>query len=288
MPLFKRKNPHASSFGADHVIKFSRQRAIMVYVPLILLTVFSTAVLWNHYDGIIGNSTYNFMAKVGLLFVDFVAFGIATWHLYAKHPWLAIYCFIAEFFITGMMILHAGAVLETDAGLIAQSKRIGAIGDAQAKIAVEVEKARIQAAAQEASRLNAIGQVSTARRIANSASVRGDGKAVVAIIEEANRSKPSSRIFSEAYMQSGIYFVPMLISAVILLIAVGIAKIADPVEDQITGSGEGQRITPPAFQGAQPSMVVAGFNPNAPLPGKPSNNITFNQTGGEPPKAPSQ
>lgn len=289
MPLFKRKSTSTpEDKGHGHVVAWHRQRAVMAYVPLVLLTIFSTAVLWNHYDGVIQNDMYNLMAKVGLFVVDFIALGIATWHLFAKSALLAGYCFLAEIALTFLMCLHAGAVLELDAGRIVQTQRITAVGEAVAKITEAETAARIKAASQEAQRLNSIGQRHTAARLTRSAaSVSGTDKAAQMIIEESNKAKPQSRIFSQAYMETGIYFVPVLIAMLIGMIAVGIAKIAEPLESRynLTGPGGGNYLPAP---NVAPTTVVAGFNPTN-RPGQSPNNTTFfNQTGGEPPKGQSQ
>lgn len=293
MPLFKKKANSASSSGrpagpGHTLVSWPRQRAIMVYIPLGLFTIFSTAVLWNHYDGVIQNSTYNAGAKVGLFVVDFIAFGIATWSLFARHFVLALYCFLAKLAIAIMMTLHAGAVLELDAGKIEQAQRIEAVGNAVARIAEADAAARIKAASQEAQRLNSIGQTRTAARLTRSAASAADtGKATELIIQESTKSRPMSKIFSPEYMETGIYFVPVLFALVLGMIAVGIAKVAEPTETQhhqTGGGGEGNYL--PA-QPLAPSTVVAGFNPGR-QPGQNPHNVTFNQTGGAPPKAQSQ
>ena len=49
-------------------LAFRYQRAIFGFVVLGLLILFSTAVLWGHYEKIISN--YQWLAKAGLAYVD--------------------------------------------------------------------------------------------------------------------------------------------------------------------------------------------------------------------------
>lgn len=242
-------------------IAFRHQRAIFGFVVLGLLILFSTAVLWGHYEKIVSN--YQWLAKAGLALVDVIAIGLAIWHFYAKHVPLKVWCYIADGIIAAMMIIHAGAVLQLESStaqqtlavqtavdtqtklIEAQGKANAEIIAAQGKAIAETEAARIKAAGEAAaavkqqtgsttlaSRTLKTGTSSTPTQPANAPQPvqAADAKAATAIVEQASKIKPTT-FLGDGYMNGGIYVWPALIAFGLFFVAIGISAFSEPHED---------------------------------------------------------
>jgi hypothetical protein len=215
-----------------HRVAFRHQRAIFVFVVLGLIVLFSTAILWGHYETVIGK--YQWLAKAGLALVDVIAIGIAFWHLYTKHAPLKVWCYIADGIIAVMMVVHAGAVLQLDASGAQQIAQVKAAAEAQAKLReadAQVEAARIKAAGEAAA---AVKQQTGSSRLANqtlkTAQTRQDNRAVEALTKMAADVKPKT-FLSDEYMQGGVYYWPALVALFFFFVAIGISSFSLPYED---------------------------------------------------------
>ena len=242
-------------------LAFRHQRAIFGFVVLGLLILFSTAVLWGHYEKIVSN--YQWLAKAGLALVDVIAVGLALWHFYAKHVPLKVWCYIAEGVIAAMMIVHAGAVLQLESStsqqthavqtavdtqtklIEAQGKANAEVIAAQGKANAETEAARIKAAGDAAVTVKKqTGSTTLASRTLRAGTTSPltqpdstsppiqttDGKTSAAIVEQASQIKPKT-FLGEGYMNGGIYVWPALIAFGLFFVAIGISAFSEPHED---------------------------------------------------------
>lgn len=242
-------------------VAFRHQRAIFGFVVLGLLILFSTAVLWGHYEKIVSN--YQWLAKAGLALVDVIAVGLALWHFYAKHVPLKVWCYIAEGVIAAMMIVHAGAVLQLESStsqqthavqtavdtqtklIEAQGKANAEVIEAQGKANAETEAARIKAAGEAAVAVKKqTGSTTLASRTLKAGTTSPltqpdntsppvqttDGKTSAAIVEQASQIKPTT-FLGEGYMNGGVYVWPALIAFGLFFVAIGISAFSEPHED---------------------------------------------------------
>lgn len=242
-------------------VAFRHQRAIFGFVVLGLLILFSTAVLWGHYEKIV--SSYQWLAKAGLALVDVIAVGLALWHFYAKHVPLKVWCYIAEGVIAAMMIIHAGAVLQLESStsqqthavqtavdtqtklIEAQGKANAEVIAAQGKANAETEAARIKAAGEAAVTVKKqTGSTTLASRTLKAGTTSpltqpdstsppvqaNDGKTSAAIVEQASQIKPTT-FLGEGYMNGGVYVWPALIAFGLFFVAIGISAFSEPHED---------------------------------------------------------
>lgn len=219
-------------------LAFRHQRAIFGFVVLGLIILFSTAVLWGHYEKIITN--YEWLAKAGLALVDVIAIGLAIWHFYAKHAPLKIWCFIAEGIIAAMMLIHAGAVLQMDASTVQQTEAVKTAADvqvrlieAQGKANAETEAARIRAAGEAAAAVRQqTGSTTLASRTlkAGTSATAQPTADTSPLVKQAAEIKAST-FLSEGYMNGGVYYWPGLIAFVLFFIAMGISAFSESFED---------------------------------------------------------
>ncbi|MBL8189219.1 MAG: hypothetical protein JNK38_14520 [Acidobacteria bacterium] len=274
-------------------LAFRHQRAIFGFVVLGLLILFSTAVLWGHYEKIVSN--YQWLAKAGLALVDVIAIGLAIWHFYAKHVPLKVWCYVAEGVIAAMMIVHAGAVLQLESSTSQQTHAVQTAVDVQTKLIeaqgkanAEVIKAQGEANAEtEAARIKAAGEAAAAIKKqtgsttlasrtlkAGTTSVpaqpgstppqptQSDTANTTAIVEQASQIKPKT-FLGEGYMNGGIYVWPALIAFGLFFVAIGISAFSEPHEDaNRNGIPDGwekmlgrdvQPVNPPQSVNASPS-----------------------------------
>lgn len=213
------------------ILSFRAQRALAAFTVALLLITFSIAVIWNHIDGIGSfSAAYARLAKAGLVMVETVAIIFVCWELWARDKALSLACYAAEFLLVIVMLIHAGAVLQLDASGYQAKQTLEVLADSQAKIAAATEAARIKSAAEEAARLNAIGQRSTARRIAQAANVRESGASLAVLAKTAETVKANT-FLPESYMSGGLYYWPPLIAFVLFMVVFLISKAALPYED---------------------------------------------------------
>lgn len=204
-----------------HRVAFRHQRAIFVFVVLGLIILFSTAVLWGHYETVI--SKYQWLAKAGLALVDVIAIGIAFWHLYTHYAPLKVWCYVADAVIAVVMVVHAGAVLQLDSSSAQQLAKVKAAAEAQGT----VEAARIKAAAEAAAAVKQqTGSNQLARRTLQTAE---SGKQDGALSKMAEAVKPQT-FLSEEYMQGGVYYWPALIALFFFFVAIGISALHFPTK----------------------------------------------------------
>jgi hypothetical protein len=218
--------------NSHHRVAFRHQRAIFVFVVLGLIILFSTAVLWGHYETVV--TRYQWLAKAGLALVDVIAVGLAIWHLYTKHTPLKVWCYAADGIIAAMMIVHAGAVLQLDSSTAQQVAQVKTATEAQARLReadAQVEAARIKAAAEAAASIKQqTGSTSLARQAIRSAETKADNSAALAITEKASQIKPQT-FLSDDYMSGGVYYWPALVALFFFFVAIGISAIALPYEE---------------------------------------------------------
>lgn len=206
-----------------HRIAFRHQRAIFVFVVLGLIVLYSTAVLWGHYERIVTN--YQWLAKAGLALVDVIAIGLAIWHLYTHHAPLKVWCYVADAVIAAVMLVHAGAVLQMDSSGAQQRMNVQTAAEVQAKIEGERVKAAGQAAA-------AIKRETGSSRLANQALRTGkESKGASDVIKAATEIKPAT-FLSEGYMEGGVYYWPALTALFFFVVAIGISAFSLPFEDR--------------------------------------------------------
>lgn len=220
----KLNNPRGHRF-----LDFRSQQAAVVIIVELLLVTFSVGVIWNHVESLGMSDSYETMAKTGLGMVEFIAIVSALWKLFARTKLVAFWAFWVNIAIVVMMLLHAGAVLRYEASGAEQKQTVELAADAQAKIAAATESARITAAAQEAARLNSMGQRATARRIANSASVRDD-KGIHEVVKLAQNARRET-FLPDWYMKGGMYVVPPLVAFLLLMFLVFISSGVIHIED---------------------------------------------------------
>lgn len=215
-----------------HRIAFRHQRAIFVFVVLGLIILFSTAVLWGHYETVM--TRYQWLAKAGLALVDVIAIGLAIWHLYTRHAPLKVWCYVADAIIAGMMIVHAGAVLQLDSSGAQQLASVKAAAEAQARLReadATVEAAKIKAAGAAAAAVKRqTGSTTLASRTLKTAETRQDNRAAEALTKMATEVKPVT-FLSEDYMRGGVYYWPALIALFFFVVAIGISSFSLAYED---------------------------------------------------------
>ena len=226
---------NASNRG-HKILSFKAQRAAVMLIVELLLISYSVGVIWNHIDNLGMTGTYAMLAKVGLGMVEFIAIVLVIWELFTRDRTLSFLCFWSALAVTMMMLVHAAAVLRLESSGVEQQQTVAAVADAQAKIAAATEAARIKAASEEAARLNSIGQRSTARRIANSANVREDGKAAEIVAQVAQNTRRST-FLPDWYMRGGMYLFPpafaFLVLMLVMLVSKGVISVEDANQDGI-------------------------------------------------------
>lgn len=222
-------------------LAFRHQRAIFGFVVLGLLILFSTAVLWGHYEKIVSN--YQWLAKAGLALVDVIAIGLAIWHFYAKHTPLKVWCYFAEGIIAVMMIIHAGAVLTLDSSTAQQTHAVQTAVDVQAKLIeaqgkanAETEAARIKAAGEAAASVKRqTGSNTLASRTLRTGTTTkpaqpADTTTTTELVKQASQIKPTT-FLGDDYMKGGVYVWPALIAFGLFFVAMGISAFSEPHED---------------------------------------------------------
>lgn len=222
-------------------LAFRHQRAIFGFVVLGLLILFSTAVLWGHYEKIVSN--YQWLAKAGLALVDVIAIGLAIWHFYAKHVPLKVWCYIADGVIAVMMIIHAGAVLQLDSSTAQQTHAVQTAVDVQAKLIeaqgkanAETEAARIKAAGEAAASVKRQTGSNTlaSRTLRTGTNTKpaqpADTTTTTELVKQASQIKPTT-FLGDDYMKGGVYVWPALIAFGLFFVAMGISAFSEPHED---------------------------------------------------------
>lgn len=230
------------------ILPFRAQRALAAFGIALLLILFSIAVIWNHIDAIDTFSPlYRTLAKAGLVMVEVTAVVFLCWELWARDKALSLACYVAEFILVIVMLVHAGAVLQLDASGAQQKQTLSAVADAQAKVAAARETARIQAAGQQAAELNRMGQRQTARRIVQSAGQGSDSNADNALLGQVVTQTQPTTFLPSAYLRGGMYYWPPLIAFVLFMCVLLISKAAVPYEDA-NRNGIPDHLEPWAFQ----------------------------------------
>lgn len=224
-------NVEARTESTHKYMPFRAQRALAAFIVFFLLVSFSVGVIWNHIDGVTTFSpVYQNLAKAGLGVVEFVALVFLIWEVFTKHKVLSMTCFIADFILVIVMLVHAGAVLQLDASGSRQQKTIGFTADAMAKVAAAREAARIKAAGDQAAELNRRGQHRTAAMIARSAA-SGGGREDNSLLETVlGQTKPTT-FLPESYMNGGLYYWPPLIAFTLFMMVMLVSKGAIEYED---------------------------------------------------------
>lgn len=274
--------------NAGHkILPFRAQRALAAFAVAILLITFSVAVIWNHVDSIGSfTDTYRMLAKAGLVVVETIAIIFLCWELWARDRTLSMACYVAEFALVVVMLVHAGAVLQLDASGSQQKATIATISEAQATIAAAKEKARIEATADAAAELNRQGQHQTARRLVQSAGSTDTSVSDNALLGQVvGQTKPTT-FLGERYLNGGLYYWPPLIAFALFMVVLLISKAALPYED-LNGNGIPDHLEPWAFSQSANSTAPATAQHRNPIgfptsPQSPSHNFTF----GSPAKQP--
>lgn len=220
--MFNCQPKPTTNLAPAHRIAFRHQRAIFVFTVLGLIILFSTAVLWSHYETVIGR--YQWLAKAGLALVDVIAIGLACWHLYARYAPLKVWCYLADAALAVVMVVHAGAVLQLDSSSAQQLTKVKAAAEAQGTI----EAARIKAAAEAAA---AIKQQTGSSALANRTLRTAQPAASDAALMKMAASVKPETFLSEEYLQGGVYYWPALVALFFFFIAIGISSFALPYED---------------------------------------------------------
>lgn len=240
-------------------LPFRTQRAVAAFVVAFLLITFSVGVIWNHIDNITSFSpTYRMLAKAGLGVVEFTSLVFLIWEVFARDKILGMACFVAEFILVIVMLVHAGAVLQLDASGSRQEKTLGFVADAQAKIAAAKEAARIKAAGEQAAALNRRGQFVTAGIVARSASAT-DSKEDTSLLESVlGQTKPTT-FLPDSYMEGGLYYWPPLIAFILWMLVMLVSKNAIEFEDA-NDNGIPDRLEPWAHRGRQAGFTTTSTN----------------------------
>lgn len=291
----KHQHTDAPGRGVDNnhpghkILPFRAQRALAAFLIAILLISFSIAVIWNHIDGITSFSPlYRSLAKSGLVMVEATAIIFLCWELWARDRVLSLACYVAEFLLVVVMLVHAGAVLQLDASGSQQKATISTVADAQAKIAAARERARIEAAGQQAAQLNSIGQRQTARRLVQSAGQGSDAAADNALLGKLVEQTAPTTFLPASYLHGGLYYWPPLIAFCLFMVVLLISKAAVPYEDA-NRNGIPDHLEPWAFSQGAGSPAPATAQRQIGFQGAPNHNFQFGapnpQPEGERPKA---
>ena len=237
---------------------FRAQRALAAFIVFFLLVSFSVGVIWSHIDAVTTFSpVYRNLAKAGLGVVEFVALVFLIWEVFTKHKVLSMTCFIADFVLVVVMLVHAGAVLQLDSSGSRQEKTVGFMADALAKVEAAKEAARIKAAGEKAAELNRSGQHRTAAMIARSAA-SGGGRADNSLLERVLGETKPTTFLPESYMNGGLYYWPPLIAFTLFMLVMLVSKGAIEYEDA-NNNGIPDRLEPWAHRGRR----QAGFAPGS-------------------------
>lgn len=231
----------------ERMVSFRNQRVTATIVFFLLVFAATTAVLWGHIDGIITDSTYQWLAKGGLLAVPFVGIVVTIWELFVddtslrrrhqSHPTvkrLVNWCFCASWGLLIVDVVHMGALLKFEQSSRQQEKTIALVGDQQAKIAREVAQGAIESSGKVTKDLNAAGQTRSAARV----SAQGKDIAAAAnnvaqerLAEEAAKAKPKT-FLPESYTDGGMYVALPALAVVILMVTMAFARAAAPHVDK--------------------------------------------------------
>lgn len=271
------------------LLSFRSQRAVAAYIVELLLITFSVAVIWNHIDTQIptDNGTYRVLAKMGLALVEVVCMILVSWELFARDKTFSMICFAGTTFVTVVMLAHAGAVLQMDSGLKRQADTLKTVADAKASIAAAKEKARIEAAGQQAAQLNALGQRQTARRLVAEAGRAQSGRDDNELLEATLAKTKPKTFLPDWYIEEGwLYFLPPLLAFLTFMAVMLASKAALPYED-LNRNGIPDHLEPWAFRHAsgQPAPMAAQDQRRIGFPTAPNTNITYTSPEPERPKA---
>lgn len=241
---------------AHKYLPFRAQRIVVAFLVFIPLASLSVGVLWNHLDNITTLAPgYKILAKVGLGAVEVIALIILHWELTARDKVLSMTCYVAEFLLVAVMLVHAGAVLQLDSSGSRQERTVSITADAMAKVAAAREAARIRAAGEAAEKLNKNGQHRAAAMIARSAA-NGGGREDNSLLETVlGQTKPTT-FLPESYMNGGMYYWPTLFAFSLFMLVMLVSKGAIEYEDA-NDNGIPDRLEPWAHRGRQAGFTTS-------------------------------
>lgn len=229
------------------LMQFRTQRVAFTFVIFAIAFAFTTSILWNHLEKVVKDPSYQLLAKAGLLLLPIVALTMAIWELFVDkssnehrrlfplHPLvrrLINWCFWGSVILMAAEIIHAGALLKYESSTIAQQNTIAAMGDAQAKIAREASAGAIQAAGEQAQKLNAAGQHRTARTVVDSGKNAAATATATASGQLSKTSiKPPDTFLPAWYIGGGMYVALPLLAILFYVITQALARQAAPFVD---------------------------------------------------------
>jgi hypothetical protein len=222
------------------------QRIIFTLAIFGIAFIFTTSILWGHIESVIHQSTYQSLAKAGLLLVSAVALIMVIWELFVdkvgvgrQHPLhptvvhLINFCFWGASFLLVADLVHAGALLKYESSAAEQKMTISAVGDAQAKIAGATAAAAIEASGRAARDLNANGQRHSAQRVLRNGqdtASAASAKAQEELSKAAEKARPDT-FLPQWYIDGGMYAALPVLAALCFILTMFLARRAAPFVD---------------------------------------------------------
>lgn len=230
----------------SRIMSFRMQRVVFTFLIFIIGFFFTTAVLWGHLDKVIVGP-YGLLAKAGLILLPAVSLIMSIWELFvdqvgaearehALHPTvsrLINWCFVGSIALFSFEVIHAGALLKYASSTAEQSAKIGAIGDAQAKIAGATTSAAIESSSRAARELNASGQRKTASRAMQTGKETAAAASEAAqqeLVKAASGIRPDT-FLPQWYIDGGMYVALPLLAILFFAITMALARQAAPYVD---------------------------------------------------------
>lgn len=276
------------SENPNRVTTFRNQRVIATFAFFTLALVATTSVLWSHIESVMGEGTYGFLAKAGLLLLPAVALILTCWELFVddigarrvhrSHPTvvrLVNWCFWMSWLLLIAEVVHSGAVLKYESSSKERVQMLKSVSEGQAAIVSAGVTAAITSSGEAAQKLNGVGQHNTARR------ALGQGKEIGETIvqsgqeslkETAEKTKPST-FLPDWYVNGGMYALLPSLAALVLAITMAFARAAQPhVDRDDNGTPDVEEVQPVPQAPQRPQPL--GFATPAP---QPSNQTTPGQ-----------
>lgn len=172
----------------SHLIPVKTQRAAFGYLMAILMTAFSTAVLWRHFDNVFGSiGVYLIAARVGTSFIGLTVLFLTGWHIYFKNELARRVCLAGALILSAVDLLHACNILAAMDAESAQARSVKLKTESVAAIAGKVAESTARANADAARQANAAGQHKLASQLAR----KGNGVDAKGLIDQVVKETPA-------------------------------------------------------------------------------------------------
>lgn len=205
-----------------HRVPWKVQVALICFVFAVFVSIYSVSSLWNYIETL--HSQYEFTLKLGLIAIDIVLFWFIGWKLWAHYGGTRVYCFIAHVILGLAMIVHGGAVNQSEASKAENVAMVKAVSEGTAANLRESVKGKVEAASSAAIEANARGQFRTGKRLSSSVESAGTAdtaKANQQVIEFAEKRQADVKTFlPEWYMRHAMW---ALMGVAFMLLMGGVA-----------------------------------------------------------------